>query len=233
MSQGSAPRSGPRLALAGRKPGDALAAVLVLAGASAAELRRALALAADLSGRRLIVAVDGGLRTCRRAGQRPDLFVGDGDSSAGVPGPRPPAVWYPVEKEHSDFAGALDVARRRGARVVCVAGLLGGRLDHEWANLLELAAGARGFAAAVAATGRGTVVVTREGCRAALRRGQTFSLFNLGAPATVTLRGARYELRRATIRPGSRGLSNVARGAVELTVHRGVAVLVVPAAAAG
>jgi hypothetical protein len=39
--------------------------------------------------------------------------------------------------------------------------------------------------------------------------------------ARVTLSGVRYPLSRAVLLPGSRGLSNVARGSVSLVVHSG------------
>jgi thiamine pyrophosphokinase len=205
---------------------DVLAGVLVLAGASGAELRRAAALAATIADRCLLVAVDGGLDTCRADRRRPDLFVGDGDSLRGGPAGDIPAVRFPPEKDFSDLAGALGEMRVRRVQVVALAGLVGGRLDHEWANLLELAARARGFAALIAPTDRGTVVVTRHGCRAATVRGRLFSLFALGSAATVSLSGTRWELRRRRLRPGSHGLSNVTGTELELTVHAGVVALV-------
>ena len=49
------------------------------------------------------------------------------------------------------------------------------------------------------------------------------------AGAEVTLRGTRWTLDRARIRPGSRGLSNVMCGwRLRLAVHRGTVALVFP-----
>jgi thiamine pyrophosphokinase len=202
-------------------------AVLVLNGATPGGLARAAALAGGWSPRAILVAVDGGLRTCRAARRRPDLFVGDADSA----GRRPravPAVLYPADKDFSDFAGALIEVERRAVRVVVVAGLLGGRLDHEWANLEEAAAHAASFAAILAPTSRGTVVLTARGCRILAAPERLFSLLAVGGPATVTLRGSRWALRRERVRPGSRGLSNVSTGSVELVVHAGSVALVLP-----
>ena len=209
-----------------RKRGEVLAAVLVLEGSSRAELKRASALGAMLSDRCILVAVDGGLRTCRAARRRPDLFVGDGDSLRKKPPADIPSVVYPQDKDFSDLAGALDEVRRLKAQVVAVAGLAGGRLDHEWANLFELAGRARFFAGLIAPTDRGTVVVTSHGCKAATVSGRTFSLFSLNAGSTVSLAGTRWELTRRRLRPGSHGLSNVTGTELDLTVHTGVVALI-------
>lgn len=200
---------------------------MVLRGATRRELGRACALAALLADSCILVAVDGGLASCRASRRRPDLFVGDADSARRVP-KKLPAVLFRRDKDFSDLAGALAEVRRRGARVVTVAGLLGGRLDHEWANLLEVGRRSRHFAALIAPTERGVVVVTSHGCRAETVRGRLFSLFALCGKATVSLRGARWRLRRELLRPGSLGLSNVTGTSLDLKVHRGSAALVFP-----
>jgi thiamine pyrophosphokinase len=223
----SPPGDRPQIELRGlKKRGGILAAVLVLEGSSRDELKRACALGAMLADRCLLVAVDGGLDTCRAARRRPDLFVGDGDSARRKPDPEIPGVVFPQDKGHSDFAGALDEMRRRKVQIVAVAGLAGGRLDHEWANLLELAGHSRSFAGIIAPTDRGTVVVTSQGYKATTVRGRTFSLFALGSLATVTLAGTRWELERRRLKPGSHGLSNITGTELDLTVHAGVVALV-------
>lgn len=214
--------------LTGLPRGTVRGAVLVLEGASVAEVRGASAFCAEFAERSELVAVDGGLRSCLSARVRPDLFVGDGDSSGGVPADLP-SVCYPADKSFSDLAGALREVKRRGVHVVVVAGMLGGRLDHELSNLLELAAHARDFAGILATTERGTLILTAKGCRAATARRQTISVFAVGGSAIVSLQGARWSLRRKLLRPGSLGLSNETGTSLHLAVHRGTAVLVFPA----
>jgi thiamine pyrophosphokinase len=218
---------GPQLELYGLKNrrGGVRGAILVLPGATRGCLTRAAALAAMLADRCLLVAVDGGLSVCRAARRRPDLFIGDGDSVRRLPRDVPKVV-LPRDKDHSDLAGALSEMRDRRVRVVSVAGLVGGRLDHEWANLFEIGRRAHGFAGILAPTPRGTVIVTRRGCRASTLRERTFSLFALGSPATVSLSGPRWELERRRLEPGSHGLSNRTGTSLELVVHRGTAALV-------
>jgi thiamine pyrophosphokinase len=223
-------RSGerPQIGLRGlRRRGGVRGAVLVLEGARRAELRRACALAGTLSDRCLLVAVDGGLRTCRAAARRPDLFVGDLDSASRTPR-GVPSVVYDRDKDFSDLAGALRELEHRRIQFVTVAGLLGGRLDHEWANLLDLGAASGSFAGILAPADRGTILVTSRGCEAVTVRGRTVSLLALGGAATVSLGGTRWTLRRRRIRPGSLGVSNVTGTSLRLTVHAGAVALLFP-----
>ena len=85
-----------------RRGRGARGAILVLNGATRAELERTAELADRLTARCELVAVDGGLKTCRAAGRRPDLWVGDGDSSRTIP-KNIPTVVYPTDKDVSDL----------------------------------------------------------------------------------------------------------------------------------
>lgn len=223
----------PRIQLRGpARRGGVRAAVLALAGASRAELTRAAALAALLADSCLLVAVDGGLNTCRRGKRRPDLFVGDCDSAARIPKSIPQVV-YERDKDFSDLAGALGEMRRRSVHLLVLAGFLGGRLDHEWSNLFELSGASRWFRGILAPTDRGTLLITSRGCKAVTVRNRTISLLALGSGATVSLRGTKWTLRRQRIRPGSLGLSNRTGRALDLTVHSGTVALVFPMSRAG
>jgi len=222
--------TGPELELQGLEPGRGRrCAVLALNGASGAELARAVELADALGDRFLLVGVDGGWSCCVAAGRRPDLFVGDGDSVDRIPD-SVPAVRYPVDKEFRDLAGALRELPPRDVQVVVVCGLLGGRFDHEWANLLEVAAAAGSFEFIVAPADRGTVVVTARGVCAAPAPGTLVSLLALAGEVVVSLAGTRWELKRSRLPAGSLGLSNRTVSTLRLTVQRGVAGLLFPAA---
>jgi hypothetical protein len=103
----------------------------------------------------MLVAVDGGLDTCRAIRRRPYLFVGDLDSTRRPPRGAP-ALIYPIEKDFSDFAGAHASSPSAALAIVVVAGLSAGRLDHEWANLLEVGSAAKRFAGLLAPSSRGS-----------------------------------------------------------------------------
>ncbi len=215
------------LARAARRRTRKRAAVLALHGATRADLRRSLALAAPFDSEALLIAVDGGLAACRAMHRRPDLFVGDLDSARHSPRGVGSQI-YPAAKDFSDFAGALSDARRLGADILVIAGLLGGRLDHEWANLFEVGATARGFAGFLAPSSRGLVVVTAHGVRVRTAPRRLVSVFALGRGARVSLRGTFWTLSKRRLAPGSLGLSNVTGKRLALDVHEGVAALVFP-----
>ena len=210
-----------------RRRSRARVAILALEGAACAELKDAFALAVRFDPKALLIAVDGGLTTCRAMRRRPDLFVGDLDSARVLPRGIASSI-FPVAKNFSDFSGALSAARGLGAEVAVIAGLLGGRLDHEWANLLEAGAAAQGFLGILGPSARGLVVVTAGGVRARTVAGRLVSVFALGQTARVSLRGTAWTLSKRRLAPGSLGLSNVTGRELAMDVHDGVAMLVFP-----
>jgi thiamine pyrophosphokinase len=109
-----------------------------------------------------------------------------------------------------------------------IAGLLGGRLDHEWANILEVGATARDFAGVLAPSSRGLVIVTATGVRLRTEPRRDVSVFALGRGARVSLRGTVWTMAKRRLPSGSLGLSNVTGGRLALDVHEGVAALVFP-----
>jgi thiamine pyrophosphokinase len=216
----------PRIRFKGTRAKQGRVGILALNGVQQRELRAADEWARGAGRAVFRIAVDGGLRAWRRLGVPCDLYAGDADSS--TPPADAEAAVYSRDKVFSDLSGALGEARRRGLRVAVVAGVTGGRLDHEWANLQELAAHAPHFAGLLAPTPRGWVVVTSGGVTVETRVGRTFSLFAVGGPARVGLRGARWVLRDTRLDPGSRGLSNVSGTRLILSVSAGSACLVFP-----
>jgi thiamine pyrophosphokinase len=210
-----------------RRRSRARVAILALEGAARVELENAFVLASRYDRKALLIAVDGGLRTCRAMRRRPDLFVGDLDSARVRPRGIASTI-YPVAKDFSDFSGALSEARRLGADVAVIAGLLGGRFDHEWANLLEAGAAAHGFLGMLSPSSRGLVVITAGGVRARTVAGCLVSVFALGRAARVSLRGTTWTLSKRRLAPGSLGLSNVTGRELAFNVHEGVGMLVFP-----
>ena len=149
----------------------------------------------------VIIAADAGYALCRREGLKPDLVVGDFDSSAAPEGER--VLRLPVEKDDTDTLRALREGLALGCREFVIVGGTGGkRPDHTLANLQCLL-----FLAARGAHGRmyGDGVLWRTVCRERVdfpagSRG-TLSLFCLGEEARgVTLRGLKYNLENAAIR---------------------------------
>ena len=166
----------------------------------------------------LVIAADGGAMSLDAIGRRPDVLVGDLDSTdpalvdrldaAGVRIER-----HPVDKEASDTELALAAAIDAGADEIVLLGAAGGdRLDHELANLLLLAdvtlrgrelRVVRGATLARAVHGGEQLALTGD-------VGDIVSLLPLGGDAVgVTTHGLRWPLDDATLVMGrSRGLSN-------------------------
>ena len=95
---------------------------------------------------RLLICCDGGARHLTAASMIPDVLVGDMDSlnpeqlahyeQLGVK-----IIKYPVNKDFTDTALALDYALSQQPETISIWGALGGRIDHALANLFLLIKG--------------------------------------------------------------------------------------------
>jgi thiamine pyrophosphokinase len=163
----------------------------------------------------LLICADGGLRAARRLGVRPHVAIGDFDSASADlrawavrAGAR--IVAHPVEKDETDTELALDYAIAAGARAIDFLGALGGRLDHELANVaLLLRARAAGVFMAIR-EGRTIAFLAPRRSPLPAAPGDTVSLLPVSWRVTgITTSGLFYPLRRATLARGStRGISN-------------------------
>ena len=102
-----------------------------------------------------VIAADAGLKALERAGIQPNLIVGDFDSLGQVP-KTGNVIAHKPEKDDTDMLLAVREALARNAQQIVIYGGMGGRPDHEYANIQTLAyianEGARGFL-----VGRGSV----------------------------------------------------------------------------
>lgn len=186
-------------------------------------------LRAATHGRRA-VAADGGMRHAGPLGLTPELWVGDFDSTpdeltaewADVP-----RLAFPEGKNQTDGELAIGEALKRGARDIVLAGALGGpRSDHALFHLLH----------ACRLRAAGTAVLVTSGAEEAtplvtgsqtfdLAKGAMFSIIGFSETRGITVEGARYPLVDYTLHFGcSRTISNVAEGAVTVTIASGTAV---------
>ena len=94
-----------------------------------------------------VLCADGGWQLARQAGVRPDLVIGDFDSS-DQPG-EGPVERYPVEKDDTDTMLCLKKGLSMGFDDFLVVGGFGGRIDHTVGNLQALRYAANRAAAAV------------------------------------------------------------------------------------
>ncbi|MDH4070362.1 MAG: thiamine diphosphokinase [Ignavibacteria bacterium] len=175
-----------------------------------------------------ILAADGGANIARRYGIRPDCIIGDLDSI--TPGTRrffrnTETVRVPTQ-ESTDFEKALAFLRKKGVAEVTIVGATGKRLDFTLGNLASFWKFTRNFGVTFAGDNWTACPVGRRTTLRA-RRGTTVSLLPFGACSGITLRGLRYPLRNATMRPGDIGVSNVVkRSPFSVSVRRGRMLLI-------
>ncbi len=175
-----------------------------------------------------LVAADGGVRHLLALGLRPERIIGDGDSLpaeqnlwADIPFTR-----YPVAKDETDLELALLWAAQQPEDPILVWGALGGRPDHELANLLLLALPAlTGKRVWMVGNGwRVTCLRAGETLTVSATPGLTLSLIPLGGTAEgVRTQGLRYPLHDEALLFGpARGVSNVLQEAqATITLRRG------------
>ena len=156
-----------------------------------------------------VIAADSGIDHAHALGLVIDLAIGDFDSVTPAGLARAEAEGalvdrHPVAKDATDLELALDAALALAPERVHLLGGHGGRLDHQMANLLLLAAPAYAAVVVTAQMGRAHVAVVR---RAAHLRGEVGALITLlavhGPARGVTTTGLRYPLVDDELRPGS------------------------------
>lgn len=165
-----------------------------------------------------VIAADGGATALDRLGRRPDLLVGDLDSTDPALVARLVAAGtkverHPIDKDASDAELAIAAALAEGGDEIVLLGATGGdRLDHAIANLLMLADPAMAGCDVRIVHGPTTVRVVRGGERMSLvgGAGDTISLLPVGGDADgIRTEGLRWMLDGARLAVGhSRGLSN-------------------------
>jgi thiamine pyrophosphokinase len=191
----------------------------------------------------MVIAADGGARHCLNLEITPQVVIGDFDSlteeeTAILATKGAELIRYPPEKDETDLELALDYALETGASEITLYGLLGGRWDMTFANLLLLAASRyAGIEFHIKARGT-TAYIVRGGETIELRAkpGTTVSIIPLDGPARgITYRGLQWPLEDATLPFGTpRGVSNVmVKKAAEILLREGtVAVFVINPGAA-
>ncbi|MBP1558644.1 MAG: thiamine diphosphokinase [Oscillospiraceae bacterium] len=171
-----------------------------------------------------VIAADAGYLHAQTYGIRPNLIVGDFDSSADPGALDIPIERFPTHKDDTDCMLAVRRGLAEGCRSFVILGGLGGRLDHTLANLQTLA-----FLADHGATGwlkgeGAAVTLLRKDTITLPRPSGYLSLFALGGPCRgITLQGTEYPLENAELTPGfPLGVSNhIVEETADVTVTEG------------
>ena len=182
----------------------------------------------------LLVAADGGARHAWQSGAGfiPDVIIGDLDSLAadelaGFDRAGASIYRFPAKKDETDLELALNFALEAGATEITLYGLLGGRWDMTFANLLLLADPRYASVRFRIWEGETQMHILRggESLRLSGRVGDLVSAIPLGGAARgVTYQGLTWPLENATLPFGTpRGVSNsLAARDAEITLNTGV-----------
>lgn len=173
------------------------------------------------------IAADGGIRHATPLGLRPELWVGDFDSSGG----ELTAAWrevprqrHPEAKDMTDGELAAAEAIARGASGLVIAGAFGGeRFDHAMGNLLQGAAlRARGLPVLMTSGHEEGWPLLPGEQEIDLPAGSLFSVLALSDLAGLTLRGVEWPLTNRDVPMGSSlTLSNRVAGGEGLRIGLG------------
>ena len=187
-----------------------------------------------LDGADAVVAADGGANWLAAQGRVPDLLIGDLDSAdpeviASLDGQGVAIERHSPRKDETDTELALLRAVEMGAARITMLGALGGRIDHEIANISLLAMPALSGIETSIYDGISFISLLRGKGTILGQGGDTVSLIPWGGDAVgIVTEGLEYPLRGETLYIGpARGISNVMTGtAARVTVERGALLIV-------
>jgi len=192
------------------------------------ELYRDLAQGADL-----VICADGGANKAHELGLDPDYLVGDMDSV------RPEVIavlkdkgaqieLYPAEKDLTDTQLALARAMSLGAQSITIAGGTGDRIDHTFSTIMSTVPLARRGLNIMFFHPKQRLFVTGKGLSIKGVPGDILSLIALEVTSGVNLKGLKYPLKDATLKPEHPfAVSNVFMGKeAEIDFKKGVLLVV-------
>lgn len=155
------------------------------------------------------IAADSGIHTALKLGIVPDIFIGDFDSfdksrlseSEKEIVKSIPSVTYPVKKDLTDSAIAVETALEKDTDKIYIFGALGGRLDHTLSNVFLLKYIKSRGVEAVIDNGRDAVRYIENDSVEIKKRYKYLSLLAYcGDAQGVTAEGVEYPLKDAVIR---------------------------------
>ena len=151
----------------------------------------------------LIIAADAGYLNVQKAGLKPDVIIGDFDSSK-KPNTDTPIETFPILKDDTDTMLAIKYGFNSGYKRFAIYGGLGGeRTDHTIANIQSLAYivdhGGEGFLVGENET---FTLIKNSSIKLHPEKGKTLSVFAYGGIAEgISIKGAVYETDNLTLTP--------------------------------
>ncbi|MCD8027047.1 MAG: thiamine diphosphokinase [Clostridiales bacterium] len=178
-----------------------------------------------------VICADKGYRYAMESGVKPNIIVGDFDSYTGNNFNNHETIPLSKHKDDTDTLHAIDIAFKRGFKLITILGGLGGRLDHTYANLsaLQYIYEKGGWGVLLSEYERIEYLPKGEYEFNCLE-GKTFSLFPFGcSEVCVSYEGAEYPLNRQYLKSNfPRGVSNVfTSDKAKINIYDGNAILMI------
>ena len=150
--------------------------------------------------RKYVIAADGGYNTLCSCGIKPDMVLGDFDSSDEIPEFENIHI-YPREKDETDTAIAVKKAIEMNCSNVFIYGGTGGREDHTYANIQLLSYAVENHVSAYLVYDNMIATIVKNGKISFGPDEKGYiSVFGYGDIAKgVTIKGLKYEVEGITV----------------------------------
>lgn len=168
-----------------------------------------------------ILAADGGVNKCLKAGIIPNLTVGDLDSI--TPKNKKILSGHLVQisrQDNSDFEKALDYLKTLKTKQVDIILSYGGRLDFSLSNFLTASNYVKYFDIRFLFP-KSVVYLLSKSAEIKAKKGARVSIIPLEEIKNISTQNLVYSLKNETLHLGQRGLSNIAKGNFAVKFTRG------------
>jgi thiamine pyrophosphokinase len=201
--------------------------VILLSG----DLKVTARLRRQIAGAR-VIAADSGMKHARALGVRPELWVGDFDSSGSellIDYAEIPRQIHPADKDATDGEIAVAAALQLGAKEIVLIGGLGGQSDHATAHLaLALQLTQTGYRCFISNGDEEAYPLITGEYQFDLAPQSRFSIIPWSDITGLNLSGVKWPLKDKALTLGSSfTMSNVALGPVHLSFKSGIAIAIV------
>lgn len=173
-----------------------------------------------------VIAADGGIRHADTLGVRPQVWLGDFDSSRGQLQEKWSDVRrleWPEDKDFSDGELAINHALGEGASEIMLVGALGGRADLGFSHLMALIHLEQNGIAAFASDGKQEIWPLTEAMRIPeIPENSRLSIAAVAPIEGLNLAGTRWPLSNASLAPHhTLGMSNIVTGKLSISISGG------------
>lgn len=171
-----------------------------------------------------VICADSGYDRAVKFGIKPDVVIGDMDSTEYKDFPAEKLV-YPERKDFTDSELAVSFAKEKGFREVLMFGMVGTRMDHTLTNISLLSQ----IENSVIIDANNEIYLARGEFSLKGKPGDTVSVIPFGGDISgVTYKGLDYPLENAELKFGTGlGVSNVmTENSCQIKIEKGTALII-------